>query len=352
MGENSGIQWTDDTWNPVTGCTKVSPACANCYIERTPPFRMAGRRFDGKGHIPLVFYPERLEIPLRKQRPRRYFVNSLSDLFHDDVPDTFIDQVFAVMALAEQHQFQVLTKRAARMRAYINGVKFERLEAAARSLGYTMKFGNTRLVGWPLRNVWLGVSAENQRMWNERVFELLQTDAWVRWVSMEPLLERVDMRRLDMRLGNGLTTDPLTGCHEGPIQAVPFPPRWPGIDWVVFGAESGPPGKIRALNLADLRHGLAQCRAVGVAAFVKQLGELPPYERLPVGTLSSNEIMASMRDRPRAAGEPRYSNWCTIHPTYAEPFVQRHLICQDRKGGDPAEWPADLRVREWPEVAS
>jgi protein gp37 len=110
MAENSKIEWTDTTWNPTTGCTKISPGCAHCYIDRTPPFRMAGRRFE-KGHIPLNLHENRLEQPLSWRKPRRVFVNSLSDLFHDDVPDDFLDRVFAVMGVAHWHTFQVLTKR-------------------------------------------------------------------------------------------------------------------------------------------------------------------------------------------------------------------------------------------------
>src|SRR3954464_9906736 len=110
MSDKSAIEWTDATWNPTTGCTKVSPGCAHCYIERTPPLRIAGRKFV-KGHIPLQLHPDRLEKPLQWKEPRRIFVNSESDLFHDDVPDQFIVDVFGIMALAHWHTFQVLTKR-------------------------------------------------------------------------------------------------------------------------------------------------------------------------------------------------------------------------------------------------
>ena len=120
MADKTKIEWAESTWNPVTGCTKVSPGCANCYIERTPPFRMEGRWFV-KGAIPVRLHPDRLDVPLRWRKPRRVFVCSLADLFHEDVPDAFIDQVFATMALAPQHTFQCLTKRPERMRAYLTG---------------------------------------------------------------------------------------------------------------------------------------------------------------------------------------------------------------------------------------
>lgn len=108
MADGSQIQWTDATWNPVTGCTKVSPGCANCYIERTPAFRIPGRKFV-KGAIPVVLHADRLTVPLHWRRPRRIFVNSLSDLFHEDVPFEFVDRVFAVMANCPKHTFQILS---------------------------------------------------------------------------------------------------------------------------------------------------------------------------------------------------------------------------------------------------
>src|SRR5215510_15930825 len=135
MSDHSLIEWTDATWNPVTGCTKVSPGCAHCYIERTPAFRIAGRRFV-RGVIPVTLYEDRLEQPLRWRTPRRIFVNSMSDLFHVDIPDAFIARVFDTMQRAHWHQFQILTKRSGRL-----------LELAVG-------------LAWS-PNVWQGVSVEN-----------------------------------------------------------------------------------------------------------------------------------------------------------------------------------------------
>src|SRR3954469_9197042 len=117
MADHSAIEWTDATWNPTTGCTRVSPGCANCYIERTPPFRIQGRRFEPIGQTSttgIKLHPERLDQPIRWQRPRRIFVCSLADLFHEDVPDSYIAQIFDTMRQAPQHIFQILTKRPAR----------------------------------------------------------------------------------------------------------------------------------------------------------------------------------------------------------------------------------------------
>src|SRR3954464_3693045 len=124
MGDKSGIEWTDATWNPTYGCTKVSDACTNCYITSTPPYRIQGLKFDSKGSIPIQLFENRLKTPLKWREPKRVFVDSLSDLFHDDVPDWFIAKVYAVMALAGQHTFQVLTKRPERRLALLRSEDF------------------------------------------------------------------------------------------------------------------------------------------------------------------------------------------------------------------------------------
>lgn len=276
------IQWTDETWNPTTGCTKISPGCANCYIERTPAFRIAGRQFDAKAHIPLQFHANRLEQPLHWRKPRRVFVNSLSDLFHDDVPDAFIVSVFAAMAASRQHQFQVLTKRPKRMQAFVSelGMSIKPLEKAARELGYSFNFDGIPLLRWPIPNVWLGVSVENQRFADERIPVLLQTHAAVRFISAEPLL--------------------------GPIKIERFMLDGPFLNWVIVGGESGPGS--RPFDLAWARSIVQQCQTAGVPCFVKQLGAFPRAGRM--------------------------------------------LFLRDKKGGDPDEWPADLRVREFPKVGT
>ncbi|MER7213550.1 DUF5131 family protein [Streptosporangium sp. NPDC000239] len=163
MADKSKIQWTESTWNVVTGCTKISDGCVNCYITGTPPFRMAGRAFDGPGigaSTGVTLHPDRLEMPLRWKQPRMVFVNSLADLFHEDVPTEYIAQVFAVMALASRHTFQVLTKRHARLRALLNSRQFH-LTVLARTLHLqdddhpapAWDPGSRTLAKWPLPNV-------------------------------------------------------------------------------------------------------------------------------------------------------------------------------------------------------
>jgi protein gp37 len=184
MGDKSKIEWTDATWNPVTGCTKVSAGCKNCYAERTMKRFQPDRSFTD-----VQLHPERLEQPLHWSRPRSVFVNSMSDLFHPDVPFEFVDKVFQQMYAAYWHMYQILTKRPERM----------------------LEFHRT--VGAYLPNVWLGVSCEDQKTADERIPLLLDMPAALRFVSCEPLLGSIDLRRY-------------------------IYPH--GIGWVIVGGESGP----------------------------------------------------------------------------------------------------------------
>jgi protein gp37 len=328
MADHSGIQWTDATWNPVTGCSKVSPGCAHCYAE-TMAVRMWGKQYPVRytDERPRRFdevwtHQDRLDQPLRWKKPRRIFVNSMSDLFHEDVPDAFIDRVFAVMALAPQHTFQILTKRAERMRAYLSNH-----EVGLRWLGAIyrhhsgpvvddMAYQESDAVCWTrdgLDNVWLGVSVENQHFADERIPLLLQTPAAVRFISAEPLLG--PLFGLD-QLGGGMDSRPYWTAHC-PVDPSGFA-HIPGLDWVIVGGESG--AGARPCDLAWVRSIVQQCQAAGVAAFVKQLGSDPRSE------------------------EP--TSWPNGRVT---PYPHLHPHLRDRKGGDPSEWPEDLRVREFPQ---
>lgn len=191
------IEWTRYTWNPVTGCSKVSTGCENCYAERishrfgwtSKPWTAAYTAENVKLH------PDRLDIPLKWKKPRMIFVNSMSDLFHEQVPFEFIDRVFAAMALAKQHIFQVLTKRPDRMKAYIlSRTQANNREGIAAWTGtglvYPAQVGNDRRANempWPLPNVWLGVTVEDQRRADERIPLLLDVPASIRFLSCEPL---------------------------------------------------------------------------------------------------------------------------------------------------------------------
>lgn len=213
MGDHSGIEWTEATWNPTTGCDKVSPGCERCYAERIA-LRFPKTFANG---FALTLRPATLELPLRWRRPRMIFVNSMSDLFHADVPDAYIAEVFDVMIRARQHTFQVLTKRAVRL-----GRLAPRLP-------------------WP-PTVWVGVSVESSKyVW--RVDYLRKVDARIRFVSAEPLLGS------------------LRGLNLGQIH------------WLIAGGESQPGARPASLDwFRDLRD---QCRMAGVAFFLKQLGGHP-----------------------------------------------------------------------------
>ena len=250
MADTTKIEWSDSTWNPIGGCTRVSEGCRNCYAEImaarfsdpgqwghglarrvTLPDGTTDHRWTGK----MVLHDHRLDQPLRWKKPRRIFVNSTSDLFHENVPDEWIDRVFAVMALAPQHTFQVLTKRPARARDYMLAV------GRCRSWLYeSPPVAANPSVRWrmPLPNVWLGTSVEDQATADARIPHLLATPAAVRFLSCEPLL--------------GPVTPDLTRIH-----------------WVIVGGESGPGA--RPMH-PDWARGLRdQCEVAGVAFFMKQM---------------------------------------------------------------------------------
>lgn len=256
------IEWTDETWNPVTGCRKVSEGCRNCYAEsmakrleamKSPRYLGLTDENGWTGKINL--HHKSLDQPIRWKRPRNIFVNSMSDLFHEDVPDHFIELVFAAMAQAPWHTFQVLTKRPKRMLRWFN--------SKDRHLGVTRCFKNfveyEKPVGpWPLPNVWLGVSVEDQKSADERIPLLLKTPAAVRFLSMEPLLERVNLCAV---------RDDSTRVSMWHPKATPMA----DLDWVIVGGESGP--KARPMHPDWVRTVRDQCQAAEVPFFFKQWGE-------------------------------------------------------------------------------
>lgn len=297
MSSNTKIEWTqgDDgtpgaTWNPVTGCTKVSPGCDHCYAETfAERWRgIAGHHFENGFDVTLR--PERLEQPMRWRKPRRIFANSMSDLWHEKVPDGFIACVFAVMAATPRHTYQVLTKRHGRMRSLLNSETFrEQMWFAALSKGWDIEG-----TPWPLANLWLGVSAEDQHWADIRIPALLDTPAAVRFVSAEPLLGPIDLTYL---AGVDALRPDWTGGPAGGTGA-----SHPLLDWVIAGGESGPGA--RPCDLEWLRSLAHQCEVDEVPFFCKQLG--------------------STLGRQLGAGS---------------------------KGGDWDAWPEDLRVREFPNTA-
>jgi len=298
MAETSHIEWTDATWNPVTGCSVVSPGCKNCYAMklagtrlRDHPSRVGLTQWTKSGPVwtgEVRLNEQWLSQPLSWRRPRRIFVCAHGDLFHEDVPDEWIDRVFAVMALAPRHTFQVLTKRAARMRAYLSTHRWHLWGAIGRALDAARWASLPPVMGGdhtPLPNVWLGVSVEDQQRADDRIPYLLATPAAVRFLSCEPLLGPVDLTWLDLaaveareREPSGLTRlDALTGIHSddenGDIPGIWGEPD-PRVDWVICGGESG--AAARPMHPDWARSLRDQCAAAGVPFFFKQWGAWAP----------------------------------------------------------------------------
>lgn len=269
MSTTTSIEWArnDDgssgrTWNPVGGCDKVSPGCDRCYAEGI------ARRFAGSKAFPngfeVTLHPQRLENPLRWRKPTRVFTNSMSDLFHQDVPDSYIAKVFAVMAATPQHIYMTLTKRHARMRSLLSSPAFPAaVESELRALEWKYPKLAPAACMWPLRNAWMGVSAEDQKWADIRIPALMQTPAAVRFVSAEPLLGPVSLRRsmwtLGDERGHGLMASYVHwDCCE----------KLHGLDLVIVGAESG--AGARPMDMDWVRSIRDECVSTGVAFFLKQ----------------------------------------------------------------------------------
>jgi protein gp37 len=291
VSDNTAIEWADRTWNPLLGCERVSPGCTSCYAINTATIRagnphpkvaaaFAGLterrdgRLDWTGRINLL--PERMNQPLHWRKPQKVFVNSQSDLFHKDVPEEFIAEVFAIMARTPQHTYQLLTKRHGRMRSLLNKPEFaELVQDLTDSTGLASV--------WPVPNLWLGVSVEDQKHADLRIPALLATPAAVRWLSCEPLLGPID-------LGIG---DPHRGHESDDVHGHPHPrvcltcstedsdveyfrrePGGYGIRWIVCGGESG--RSARPMHPDWARSLRDQCVDAGVPYFFKQWGNWRP----------------------------------------------------------------------------
>lgn len=332
---STAIEWTDETWNPVRGCRRVSAGCENCYAELIAArFSGVGQAFEGiarrrsngepqwTGNSAVV--ESRMLDPLRWQRPRRVFVNSMSDLFYEQFDDETIARVFAVMRDARRHVFQVLTKRPERMREWVAGPGYELTREAEARLPWRYRRGQSGADWtWPLPNVQLGTSVENQEAANERIPHLLATAAAVRFLSCEPLLASIEN---EVGIWLCLKANALGEVAE---EADVYGYDRPGIGWVIVGGESG--AKARPCNVEWIRGIVRACRQTGVPCFVKQLGAQP---------VCRNDWPA---DEWPGSSAPMADSYEPHHQGEIAPLALRN-----RKGGDPSEWPASLRVREFP----
>jgi len=318
----SDIEWTSKTWNPIVGCTRVSPGCEHCYAERFVHRGMApqhrGLTVLGKGEkgprwtgeVRLV--ESALAKPLSWRKPQRVFVNSLSDLFHDSLKLDDVARIFAVMAEATRHTFQILTKRPKRMHGLLSSDAFWaqvdaawcELFAADRTSDHHDIIAND-LSRHFLDSVWLGVTAEDQQRADERIPLLLDTPSAVRFVSYEPALGPVDFGRW---MGLKCTHEDAYTESDTNATICKHCDDATHLDWLIVGGESGPGA--RPFDLAWARSAVEQCKAASVPVFVKQLGTFP--------------VVGPYRDPPT------------------------RVKLAHGKGADPSEWPADLCVREFP----
>lgn len=352
----SNIEWTEQTWNPITGCSRVSEGCKNCYAEvMTRRLQAMGQpkyqgllnehgRFNGK----VRFDETALLAPLKRKKPTTYFVNSMSDLFHEHVADEWIDKIFAVMALCPQHTFQILTKRAERMRAYmIEQKKYvgvigdywlgDFVDSLSERFGAGIVFTTTIQ---PLSNVHLGVSTENQEQADARIPHLLETPAAVRFVSAEPLLGEIDFSGFLQRRSvhhlqasiEGIIRQRAYGCltdddgrpmsrrdaenellrrhaagekylSTGKCEGFDTQTGCPGhpdprLDWVIVGGESGP--NARKCNIDWIRSVVNQCKAADVPVFVKQMSaEWAKSNKCDKGDIKRFPVDLQLREFPR-----------------------------------------------------
>jgi protein gp37 len=321
------IEWTHgegfkgETWNPTTGCDRVSPGCAHCYALTlaarlkamgSPAYQKDGDPKTSGPGFGLTLHEDRLELPLRWKKPRMVFVNSMSDLFHEEIPDEFVRRVFAVMASAPRHIFQVLTKRPERAR--------DLLRLWYRYPGQSPEY--------PLPNVWLGVSIENAR-YTYRADVLREIPAAVRFISAEPLLGSLFPASGEPgreARGPGREQRATEGSQASTVEPPPLAGKRPldltGIDWLIVGGESG-----KGARPMDLDWARELIDAAAHENLRRSGPDVPISERLAV-----------------------FVKQLGARPVESDGMRGHRVVLRDRKGGKPDEWPEDMRVREMPEV--
>lgn len=349
MALSSAIEWTEATWQVTSGCSRVSEGCRHCYAE-TMANRIAGmaKADIAKGRDPkgkrsylnvigdngqwnnrIELLPQNLQIPLKRKAPTVWFVNSMSDLFHEGVPFEFVDKVFAVMALTPQHTYQILTKRPERMAEYLRTVQdagaksdiFDHLMFMGRSLptapGAMSPNAESRFM-WPLPNCWLGTSVEDQKRADERIPHLLRCPAAVRFLSCEPLLGPVNIFQ---SFGFSRRNPDKEIEADDSVRSKRL------IDWCIVGGESG--AGARDCDVSLVQSLIGQCKALGIDIFIKQLG-------------------AKVYDENTTSAAHFEPDECWPDGTKTD---YHRVLLKDHKGGDMAEWPVAMRLRQMPSPA-
>lgn len=312
------ISWTDRTANPLVGCSKISAGCVHCYaataastgrLRQFPQYQGIAKNGHWTGEVRFV--PEVLEQIRKLKKPQRIFMASMSDPFHPKVEDEWLDQIFATIALCPHLTFQMLTKRPEQMLEYLRSAK-QRIRRTAVDVGRGNNLSTTEVYetcqfDWPLPNVWLGVSVENQQAADERIPLLLQTPAVVRFLSCEPLLEPINLSRIGGDYFGWNRIDALKGLFYRRTRPTDNGSEWETeavaqVNWSIVGGESGK--NPRACHIDWIRSIVQQCKAAGVPVFCKQVGSV----------------------------------------------LAKELCSSDHKGGQMQDWPLDIQVRELPSV--
>lgn len=345
--DNTKISWADATWNPFVGCTRVSQGCVGCYAEGfAARFSKPGMAYDGvarfvkkqarwTGVVKLV--PSRIAAPLKWRKPKLVFVNSMSDLFHERATLAMIDLVFAVMMIADHHTYLILTKRPERQRDYFNDPETPRRVAEAmaklrqyapRSKGLGDRIARARGSRWPAPHIWAGTSAEDQATAAERVPLLQATRAHRRFLSAEPLLGPIDLEAIRLNLGDGFFGDALHWNHRSAFEER----RYPGLDWVISGGESG--ARARPWHPRWAQHLATQCDAAGVPFHWKQNGAWLPY----------SDVILHMRNIPSLS---RRINTPKFHKTNVATVTADHVaVSMCRLGASKTGRALDGGVRD------
>lgn len=340
----SKIEWTDKTWNPVSGCDKISEGCTNCYAETMAKQLKAMGTPGYENGFKVTLHPDKLDVPLKWKKPCKIFVCSMGDLFHEDVPFEFILKVIDIIResrngyscgldrLVTTHTFQILTKRPERMRDFFNRLRYDSLDNSENKELYLANSSSEKGYRPIMPNIWLGVTAENQEQANKRIPILLNTPAAKRFVSIEPMLGPVDLTDISYYENDGIITSAPThkegivggSCHMDALDSSDLVdwPDWGALDWVIVGGESGT--RARPMHLDWVCKIRDDCKDAGVPFFFKQWGE---WESKEIKTKKFN--ISKMQEQSKKTG---IKSMCTFIKQPGEPFLVFKRVGKKKAG--------------------